>query len=55
MLLNETSLKRVVSLSDVEDEGNLVASKLEEVVVDVYQSVGTLDSDVIEISGSVSE
>ena len=55
MLLYQASLNRVVSVGDIKDEGNLVALELEQVVVNVSECIGTLDSDVIQVSGSVPE
>ena len=52
MLLYQASLDTVVSLGDIEDEGNLVASELEQVVVNVSECIGTPDSDVIQVDGS---
>ena len=55
MLLYQASLDRVVSLGDIKDKGNLVALELEQVVVNVSECIGTLDSDVIQVGGSVPE
>ena len=55
MLLYQASLDRVVSLGDIKDEGNLVASELEQVVVNVSECIRTLDSDIIQVGGSVPE
>ena len=55
MLLYQTSIDSVVSLGDIKDKGNLVASEFEQVVVNVSKCVGTLDSNVIQICGSVPE
>ena len=55
MLLYQASLDRVVSLGDIKEEGNLVALELEQVVVNVSECIGTLDSDVIQVGGSVPE
>ena len=55
MLLYQASLDRVVSLGDIEDEGNLVASELEQVVVNISDCIGTLDSVVIQVGGSIPE
>ena len=55
MLLYQASLDRVVSLGDIKDEVNLVALELEQVVVNVSDCIGTLDSDVIQVGGSIPE
>ena len=47
VLLHQSSFNGVVSLSDVEDEGNLVASELEEIIVDICECVRTFDTYVI--------
>ena len=55
MLLYQASFDRVVSLGDIKDEGNLVTSELEQVVVNVSECIGTLDSYVIQVGECVSD
>ena len=55
MFLHQASLDRIIRLGDVEDESNLIASELEQVIEDVSECVGTLDTDVIKVCESVPE
>ena len=55
MSFHHPSLDGIVSLDDIEDKSDVVASKFEQIAEQVCQSVGSLDSDIIEVGGSIPE
>ena len=55
MMFHQTSLDGVICLSDVEDKSNLIAPKLKQIVLDINKSIGSFDSDLIQIDGTILE
>ena len=55
MTFHQTSLDGVICLSNVKDKSNLIAPKLKQVIVDVSESIGSFDSDLIQIGGTILE
>ena len=55
MSFHQPSLDRVISLGDVKDESSLIASELKQVVINVSKSIGSFDSDLIQVGGTILE
>ncbi len=55
MTLHQACLDGVVHLSEIEDKSYLIASKLEQVIVDVCKSIRSFDIDLIQIGGTILE
>ena len=55
MSFNQPSLDIVISFGDVKDKSNLIASEIKKVVINVSKSIGSFDSDLIQVSGTILE
>ena len=53
MTFHQTSLDGVIPLSNVKDKSNLIAPKHKQVIVDISKSIGSFDSDLIQIGGTI--
>ena len=55
MSFHQASLDGVICLGNVEDESNLITPKLKQIVIYVRESIGSFDSDLIQVGGTILE
>ena len=55
MSLHKASLDGIVPLGDVEDKSDLINPELEQIVIDISESIGSFVSDLIQVGGTILE